>query len=163
MKRAKRKSSFTLVEILVSLSILALVSTLVGFKVVDLLKSHRFKASIEGLYGHIKELQALSLCHAADFEITLYSKQGRFFYICSNDADIKKGALFSSSFPLLEVNALQFNHEDVSSITFLISSSGRIYPKGPLILRSDKGSPSRSGFLINTQEPFLLSLQYLEN
>ena len=158
MKRAKKSCPFTLIEILIALSILASVSVLMGVKVAHLLKNYRFKASTEAFLYHMKELQALALSHSIDMELYIYKDKKGYQYVCHNDAGLIKGTLFDTPVPLKELLGVRFDAEPISNIRFLISSSGRISPRG--ILSFLKEHQNNEGMMyLDTSEPYLLSLK----
>ena len=140
--KSKKAQCFSLLEIMVSLAILVLVSSLLGVKVASLISEHKFKNSAQALFDDIKQLQILSLSYGTDCELKLYKRKDVFYYLCTSEASIPRGPLFSPHL-LKGVNALSINEKKTDSLKLTLSSTGRVDPAILLGLhREDIDSPN---------------------
>lgn len=154
---SKKAQSFSLLEILVSLSILVLVSALLGVKVIDLIGEHRFTSSVQAFADDLKQLQVLSVSHGSDCAIYLYRKKGAYYYECVSEADLKVGPLFSNHL-LKGVSCVSIDQKKQERITLTISSTGRIDPAIAFGLHSEEIEMSDRDLWIDLRQPLIIAI-----
>lgn len=133
------KRAFTLLEISVSLILVALIASVVGWQMTTLIGSHRFRASSETLINEIKQLQALALSYHADMELKIFtSSKGEICYKTSTDEIKMLGRRREGH--LKGVESLRLGKEKIKSADFTIFSTGRIDPPQKLVLCAKEGT-----------------------
>ena len=92
--KSKKAQCFSLLEIMVSLAILVLVSSLLGVKVTSLIAEHKFNNTAQGLLDDFKQLQILSISYGTDCELKLYKKKGAFIFSFETVYSVDKKTCF---------------------------------------------------------------------
>ncbi|MCX6989331.1 MAG: type II secretion system protein [Chlamydiae bacterium] len=126
MIRSSKKRAFSLLELLVAFSLIALVSSLLGVNVVSLIKRHRFHHSIAVFREDLVQMQLLSISHGCDTAIKVAQKNGKFYYQCMADLTMHKGPLFSWK-PLKGVQAITVDKKKVAAAQVTLFSSFRMH------------------------------------
>ena len=67
----KKKKSFTLIELLLSLVVITLISSLLGVKILDLISKHQFRKSCAIFLECVRQMQVISLTHDMDSSIII--------------------------------------------------------------------------------------------
>ena len=141
MKTVKR--SFTLLEILIALSLLGIMATLVGVQSVQMIRSHRFDRGISQLFTALQEAQALSLTYASDHALEIGCEKGTFFYQITTDEPFSSHLLDQKKIPLEGVKQLFFDKHKQQKLHFAILPSGSVEPTGVLQFSGDKETEKR--------------------
>lgn len=66
-----RRWRFSLLEILICLTILAMMTSLLGVKVFGLIKEHRFKHTVSLVQQHLMHMKISAISHRCDIEVVL--------------------------------------------------------------------------------------------
>ena len=154
---SKKTQSFSLLEIIVSLSILVLISALLGVKVVDLIGEHRFKSSVQAFADDLKQLQVLSVSHGSDFSINLHRYGGVYYYECASEADLKIGPLFSRHL-LKGVSSVSIGDKKQESVMLSISSTGKVDPTIALGFHLKDMEENDQGIWIDLRQPLTIAI-----
>jgi|GEM_PF-2260082 len=128
MKEIKivRKSSFTLLEIMICLAILSIVGGILVFPLSGMLAHHRFHQGVKQFVIHLREMQALALNYQSDMGMIIYKEGDRFLCKGFTDEPIK---LFRP-FELQNITALTLDKKKTPTPFKLnIYASGRISPE----------------------------------
>lgn len=155
--RSKKKQGFSLLEILVALSILVFISALLGVKVVNLLSEHKFKNSSGAFIEDVRHLQVLSVSHGTDCSIAIYKNKGDFYYACSSEAELKLAPFFAPRL-LKGVKALSIDQKKCDRVSFTMYSTGRIEPGSLLGLHKQEEDLLGPSFWIDARKPLVISV-----
>lgn len=124
--RTKNKRSFTLLEILVAITLLAITSGVIGWKLSEAIGKKQFQSQIERLKIRFTITQKMALAMQSDWKAVL-KKQGSQWVLetSSEEAGPKKLAP-------LKLNSLDilFDGKKVDALTFDFFSSGQVLPEG---------------------------------
>lgn len=153
----KKVQSFSLLEIIVSISILVLISALLGVKVVDLIGEHRFKSSVQAFADDLKQLQVLSVSHGSDFSIYLYLQGGAYYYECISEAELKIGPLYSRHL-LKGVSSVSIGEKKQESVMLSISSTGKVDPTIALGFHLKEIEGDDQGIWLDLRQPLTIAL-----
>ena len=123
-----KKYSFSLLEILIALSIISLLASLFSFKILDLIKDYKFKKTVEMLKEDLTRIKVLCITHQCDCDIKIYKSKNNYYFSFSLD--------WQSSRPLVPherklegVKSIKLNHKKISSLTMRCHSSGVFQPQ----------------------------------
>ena len=151
--RSKKRYSFSLLEVMLSLAIITLITSLLGVRLLSLIADHRVKLSSQTLLDRMKELQVLSISHSMDSHIEITEKKGEVFFTCFNEADLVRGPLFSTHC-LKGVKGICVNEDKKKHFKIQIFSDGRISPSCLLGFYTSKEDPK---IWLDLRRSFLLS------
>ena len=130
-----KKHCFTLLEIMVCLSILAVVAGAMVFPLSGMLARHRFNQGVKQFVIHVRELQALALNHQSDMGIALEHEQNKWTCKGFTDEPMK---LFKP-FELKNLSAVTFDKKPAKMpLKIQILASGRVIPPGTLAFTYDE-------------------------
>jgi len=156
--KSRKAQCFSLLEIMVSLAILVLISALLGVKVTSLISEHKFNNSVQSLLDDVKQLQILSVSYGTDCAVKLYKWKGAFYYLCTSEAPIPRGPLFSPHL-LQGVKAVSINGKKSDGLKFTLFSTGRVDPAIYLGMhREEIDSPD--SLWIDTRKQSLITLSH---
>jgi type II secretory pathway pseudopilin PulG len=130
-----RKNSFTLLEILIAITLLALVGTVIGVRTSQAIDAKEFQSSIEGLRHQIETIREMAFHTQADWWVEVEMK-GRRMNVQAHSPETGS----SSSWERPVDMQLFWNREAVQKMTFYFSASGKIRPNGMLEFRGKKKS-----------------------
>lgn len=138
MKRKRaflhRKSSFTLLEIMICIAILGMVATAVAFPLTSLLARHRFTQGVKQFMVQMRSMQSLALNYQSDMGVMLYQDKEK--WMCKGYTD-EPISLFRS-FELTHITSVTFNEKQVKlPLKIDCFASGRIQPAGELTFFRD--------------------------
>ncbi|HLB53111.1 MAG TPA: prepilin-type N-terminal cleavage/methylation domain-containing protein [Chlamydiales bacterium] len=131
-KIRKNRRPFTLLELLVTFSIIALVSGAVFSSSRTRLARSTFLSDVSRLSSHINALQKIAVNTQADWRGELFRKEGAWVFVakCVDPGEVTKvRTLKLHSFDVLD------NGKEIDKINFEFFSSGEVRPVGPLFLR----------------------------
>ncbi|MEI8300043.1 MAG: hypothetical protein WCG10_00325 [Chlamydiota bacterium] len=152
MKISRR--SFTLLEIFLAISILAMVGGLLAFKAKDLLETYGFRQDVARLFGRLELARSFSLSYQADVEVIFYSKSG--YILCELQSDepaLKHHTMFYKPLACKKIHEVKFSGEKESlndKKTLIFSGSGWVFPLSSLEVsshRQDKWKTNLGDFL----------------
>ena len=144
----KKKHAFTLLEIVLCVTLLGLVAGAIGYQAYGLYVQHALEQTGRKLVIQLKELQSLALSYQTDMYLELHEDKGNYVCTCYTDEPLpfltKESITFPNNF------FIKFNKEKKNKLLFHVLSSGRIEPCGVLTLhQNDKIRP----FAIDLQYP----------
>ena len=132
------KRVFTLLELFIALSVLLLISGIVGWSVKDAIDKHRFQSSVDRFAVQLRELQALALSYQSDMEVE-FSCEGKMIQYCRKSEEPL--SIFQKGLVSLEgVTEVLFNEKKSETFKLNILSSGRIDPSGVLHFKQKDNS-----------------------
>jgi prepilin-type N-terminal cleavage/methylation domain-containing protein len=118
------KRSFTLLEVVIAIALIALMAGFGTWSLTDLLAQHRRQAEVEDLKNFLVELQIEALALQTDLEITI-SKEKEIVKVSSKTAE---KILRDRTVVLKGVEKLTINHQELANQKFQIFSTGRFSP-----------------------------------
>lgn len=125
----KRRRTFTLLEILVGMAILALVSSAVIWKMSRFIERKRFDSSAERIQARLFTCRRLAMNMQADWTALLEKKENEWVFtaLCAENPG-------SLSLPPSKLGAAKilFNGKEADSLLFSFSATGEIAPRGVL-------------------------------
>lgn len=122
---SKNKRSFTLLEVAIAITLIALMAGFGTWSLKDLISQHRRQAEIEDLKNFLQELQIEALALQSDLEITI-TKEKETVKVKSKTAE---KILRDRIVELNGVEKLTFDGQEQRQKTFQIYSTGRISPE----------------------------------
>lgn len=145
------KRPFSLIEVIVAISLILLAVTSMGWKMYGMIAKKRFSSSVERLKSRLLTCRRLAINTQTDWQGNLFfdGSETRFTSECLED---RKVALL----PTLSLGPIEFvlNGQESKKISFDFTSSGEIHPQGKLQLRSKDLQPVewKLSDLFSTQE-----------
>lgn len=165
---------FTLLEVMVALTILGIAATVVSWHIMKLVAYHRFQASGTSLYAALEEAQAIAIIHQTECELVIYADKGELKYQIKTDEPLlnlntRPKALLGVQQVIQEGVSKEFEDRKqlllVSSqqgqkLEWIIRSSGRIEPPSILAMHpSSENNESIKGLWIDLQTPLQIYLK----
>ena len=154
MKKSKKKA-FTLIEMMICITLIGLLGSVMGIKAMDLLARHRFQGSLQTWLFDFQRARLLAMNQEADI-VCRVRKNSRGEFVASLESDSPSFA--PSVHFLKEVKSITLDRNPQKDLCITLYSSGRADPSGLLEMQ-----PKRSlGFslfldlsspLAFTQEP----------
>lgn len=125
--QSKRSYSFTLLELLVALGIIAILGTLVSIQGKDLLTHHRFQTSTQSLLFDLNRYQLLAITQNTDITCKISQKNGSCLveWVPEGPLPVSNKEL---SYNCLGIEEILVNGKKIATTEFTIFSSGRISP-----------------------------------
>lgn len=149
----KRRISFTLIEILIALTIASLVASAIGVQTVRFLARYFFEQEVDGFTLALKEAQWLATTYETDIRAHLFQENGVFYYCIETDEPFTKIPLDREKKKLKHVKKLVYNQKKTKQLTLTLFS-GNLEPRGTLaFVSADKASR-----WLDFQGAFVLSL-----
>ncbi len=130
-----KKRSFTLLEMMIVIMMLALVAGVVSFELKNVLGVRHFRHSAKRIKEYITRAQLLALIYDADFQVTLKKEQGQWVLTTQND----EGALQSLNrqrIKLEGIETISWAEGPKPALIIDIFSNGRLEPLNALIIKS---------------------------
>ncbi len=130
-----KKHSFTLLELMICLSLISLVGTLVAIKGMDLVAHHRFTSSLQEVLFDLQRHQILAMTEGRDVLCKIAKNpEGAYFASFTFDG---KDAPYSSHL-LKEISQIRFQGKIISEFESILYSTGRINSLGVLSFEAKK-------------------------
>jgi len=122
-----KKCAFTLLEVMIAVVLLAMASTIIGFRLGKALDEKQFQAAIDRLYSELESSRRLALNMQADWGVVLEKKNDLLFVyrVCPEVAQ-------SSTVQWKAPCRLRWNNEEIETMSFHFSATGKIEPVGVL-------------------------------
>lgn len=132
--RAKRRF-LSLIEILIVLSIIAMLGGFVAINVRGALSEQHFKNDVQKVTEQIRLTRQLMLISSVDTELVF--KEGNLHFVCENKIEPRIDRMIRKKMPLDHIKSVTFDgHADP---TLLFKSRGSIVPTGTLVLKGGNG------------------------
>ncbi|KPK33125.1 MAG: hypothetical protein AMS24_02080 [Chlamydiae bacterium SM23_39] len=131
---------FTLIEILISISILSMVSFIVGIKIEKCISKYRFERNYSKILRKFLFIKDISISNQCDLEIELKQKKRNLLITIGIDSD-------TGLFPNKKREKEKFSNlyfkfigkkKIENFVKLFFSSTGNFYPKGKIILYNEK-------------------------
>ena len=155
---AKRSSfSFTLLEILLVVSIVSVLASVVGWQIVKCVDRYFFQDEVEKFYLTLKEAQLLSLTYQTDIHMYLFQEGDAFAYQIETDEPFSAKELDKGKKRLKTVKKVTWQNRPIKKIDLFINARGAMQPHGILTFfctREEESSP----LWLDYQGAFLLTL-----
>lgn len=136
----KIRTSFTLIEILIALTIASLVASAIGVHTVRFLARYFFEQEVDGFTIALKEAQWLATTYQTDIRIHLFQANNIFYYCIETDEPFTKIPLDRERKKLKHVKKLLYNQKSAKQLTLTLFS-GNLEPRGTLaFVAEDKAS-----------------------
>jgi len=126
-----RRFSFTLIEILVALTIASLVASAIGVQTVRFLARYFFEQEVEGFTTALKEAQWLTTTYQTDIRVHFKKENAVFYYCLETDEPFIKIPLDRERKKLKHVKKLIYNQKSTEQLTLTLYS-GSLEPRGTL-------------------------------
>lgn|GEM_PF-1256127 len=134
----KKKSSFTLLEVIVAFSLLLIACGSVGWKMYQVIEKRRFQSDLEQLRSRFFTCHSLALNMQADWKGLLHLVKGKWVF----EATCFEHATKKTLPPIvLHSFVLSFKGEVQDFLLIDFFSSGAISPQGDLIFYQDPSDP----------------------
>lgn len=157
----KRKRAFTLLEITLSIVLLAFLSSVVIWNVKKMLDQHEFHKTVEQMFIEMNKAQMLALTYGADLEIEILKKEGVYQFQIFSDGKIK---LLDTTSPIILKKVIEcvFNDKIVEHLRVQVYSDGRMEPLGTLTFyhETEEKNEEREGLILDFRTPLLLKMKY---
>ena len=136
----KKRFSFTLIEILISLTIAGLVASAVGVQTVQFLSRYFFEQEVDSFTVALKEAQWLATTYETDIRVHLFQENDVFYYCVETDEPFTKIPFDREKKTLKHTSKLVYNQKSTKRLTLTLFS-GSLEPRGTLaFLSKDKMS-----------------------
>jgi len=146
-----RNRSFTLIEIVVCLAIIASLGAALCWNVYGAMRHHRFDESVKKVRNEIEALQMFSLTFGSDMELKFEKREGGWRVVpVIYEAALRR--MHVKPFDLSGVDRLRWGASE-NDFTLKIYASGRFEPKGVLEM-----SQGERKFYIDLQNPLSVIL-----
>lgn len=132
------KKSFTLLEIIITITILSFCFSFFGIKINALLYSHRYSNNLKKIESYIAFCKKVSETNQADISLKLFQKNKRIFLEIGTD---EKVGIFENSKKISDIFddiTFTFNEKNIDNIEIIFSSNGEYYPKGKFVFFDKK-------------------------
>ncbi len=130
------KKAFTLIELMVSIALILLVTSIIGINVNKALKNHKFISKIKKIESYIEYVKKMALIHQTDVYFILNQDlKGSYLKIGTDEVNgffknqKVKEEIFENVF-------FSFNNE--RNVIIIFSSTGNVFPKGEFIFSDNK-------------------------
>lgn len=143
MTSSQKQHPFTLLELLLGISLLLLATTFLGWKMDKVLAKKKFTTEKEKLQSRFVEAHNLALTLQADWEVHLVQEKERII-VQTYSPEQKKKVL-----PTLYLHHTHFfwNDKPATKLTLRYSATGHLFPSGTLAIHYQKGSLQEKGEL----------------
>lgn len=154
--RKTRNRAFTLIEIVIAVSILGMLAGVVGFHFKKMVDLHRFRKHVGLFIGDLQKLQIVSLSRRADFEIYIFKEDDKWAYVATCDEPINLYGKGRKIF-LDGVSEIQIDKKPPKKLPIKLSvfPSGRIEPL-EIISFIPKGLDAEETILLDLKTPLQL-------
>lgn len=127
----KSKKSFTLLEVMIAIFIIAISASGVGYKLYSLLEKKRFSSDVERVISRLVSLHVLSQLNHQDLLLKSEKKEGKIIFFSFSSS---QNYYFQD--PPLTIDDAQFilNQNMTENLDFTFYSSGQIKPFGVLTI-----------------------------
>ncbi len=140
MKISKR--AFTLLEIFIVISILAMLGGLLAFKAKDLLEIYGFRQDVSKLEGRLELARSFALSYRSDVEVVFSSISGHILCeLRSDEPALKHHAIFYKPLLCKNIHKIKFLGKKEAcqdKQTLFFSGSGWVFPLSDLEISSHK-------------------------
>ena len=131
----KKNRYFSLLEIVVGLSLILMAAGAIGWKMHSFIETRRFKTDLEKLKSRILTTQRLAVNMQADWEGTL-KQEGKNWVFATECLDAPKTKAYS---PIkLHLSDILLDGKKKGVVFILFFSSGEIWPAGVLTFQNSK-------------------------
>lgn len=132
---SQAKLCFTLIEVMIAISLLILATSAIGWKMHGMIEKKRFSSHVERLHSRLLTCRQLSLNMQADWKgiLACQGKKWTFDAFCVDNPK-------TPQLPPLILESLEFtwNGEDRKILSFEFTASGDIFPQGSLQIQNGK-------------------------
>lgn len=134
--RVRYRCCFTLLEVMLTLSILAVIGSVIGMQIYRLINHTRFEKEIFLLYTTFQEAQVLSCAYQTDIGFDLFEEKGKIYYRFSTAEPLPKQTLSQERVELSLVKKFFENGVVKKRVHLDLYAGGRVQPSCVLSLAS---------------------------
>ena len=132
MKRIKKP--FTLLELLICLTVLSLIGSLFAVKGKKLFDQYAFKQEVSKVRDILQLAKEYAFCYQSDVEVVFSKNTNHFFIeIRTDEPLLKKESFFIKKYRLAKVSSI-----DLDGSSLLFSGSGWVFPKSDLVIKGNR-------------------------
>ncbi len=84
MQRQMRRA-FTLIEICIAIALLGMLAGIVGWHLKSMVGIHNFRKHVSLFVTNLQKLQIVALSRRCDLTVSLYQREGKWFYMLKSD------------------------------------------------------------------------------
>ncbi|NGX36966.1 MAG: hypothetical protein K1000chlam2_00112 [Chlamydiae bacterium] len=153
----RKKSNFTLLEIVICVAILGIAAVTVGWQMRNMLAMHHFHKNIDNLLTDLRKCQLIALSDRSDIEIRIYKMEDRYFYHLYSDTPIP----FFKSKPMKMIGLKEVRQKNrpIDALTIYIYGNGRIEPNEKIQFFQNE----EEGFSLDLCTPQLIELKRINS
>lgn len=152
------RRGFTILEVLISLAILALVGSVVGVQIIGLIQKSRFDKEMTGLSSALQEAQFFSSTYRTDIQFDLFEEKGEFYFQLSTDEPLSEALLSQKKHPLSLVKKVLQNGALQKKIRLTLYAGGRMSPPCILTFFSSFDPKEENGIYLDITRAYLIKL-----
>jgi len=157
MAKIKRRV-FTLLEIMVALTILSLIGTLTAAHISKLIAHHAFEKEASDLFISLQEAQILASAYQTDISLDITQESGKLFYQFSSHEQFTPQQLKPGRTKMKQIALVKFQEKKVKQLHLDIFS-GRLEPRGILTFYQTAKENSKTAY-VDLQRGHLLKFSY---
>ncbi len=146
-----RRQAFTILEILIAVTILAFASMAIGWKTYRMIERYRFQSDVKRVQSAFQYAKMLAMNTRADWVWSLmkYENGWQALLICREDPD----RLTQFSTPMrFQPYTFSFDGESLVSFAFVFYSTGHVEPQGILELQTTSTEKMQVKLSVPTME-----------
>jgi prepilin-type N-terminal cleavage/methylation domain-containing protein len=129
---SKQTNAFTLLEIILVITILSMVASVVGWQIATCVNRYALQREVEEVYNAVKQSQVLSLTYKTDIGVHFLREDGVFYYCLQTDEPFMEISFDREKKALRKVGRITFNGKSVKTFDLSLFSNGNIEPRGVL-------------------------------
>ena len=122
----KNTKNFTLIEILISVSILSIAAVALGWQMKNMISAHHFYKDMNHLVTDLRKSQLIALSDRSDIGVKIYREKEGYSYQFQSDCPLP--FFITKRVKLTGVREIKQNHKPVQQLFLSIYSTGRIEP-----------------------------------
>jgi hypothetical protein len=137
MKKKTTKKYFTLLEIILTITLLSICFSFIGIKINTVLYSYKFKDNIKKIDAYFEFCKKMAETNQADIYLKLSQNDKKTYLKIGTD---EKMGFFEKTKKLDDVFndfIFAFNKKNIDNVEIIFSSNGEVFPKGKFVF-SDK-------------------------
>ncbi len=133
----RKKRPFTLLELLLSITILGLIGSVLAFSSLSLIRSARFDKEMRAFVLTLQEMRTLSLSYQCEIALVLSKNSSGCSYVIQTEQPFPLRKTGGAK-ELISVSSFAWDGASIEKTTLLFSSTGSLYQPGVLTFRGDE-------------------------
>lgn len=144
---------FTLLEIIISVAVLAMASVGIGWQMKGMLAIHHFDKSIHNFFADLRKAQLVALADRVDIDLNLYKDKEGYHYFFHSDDPLVKFVEKPSKLP--GITEIKSEKKKLETLQLHIFPSGRIGPEEKITLLQTESR----GVILDLSSPLWIELK----